>query len=53
MKSKQMLVWFSRVSIILVLFGVLFAFFGLAILLVQLVGVLALFSIPLISSMQK
>ena len=35
MKSKQMLVWFSIVSIILVLFGVLFAFFGLAILPVQ------------------
>jgi hypothetical protein len=35
MKSKQMLVWFSTVSVILVLFGVLYAFFGLAILPVQ------------------
>ena len=35
MKSKQMLVWFSAVSLILILFGVLYAFFGLAILPVQ------------------
>jgi len=32
MKSKRMIVWFSIVSIILVLFGLLFAFFGLGIL---------------------
>ena len=32
MKSNRMVVWFSTVSIILVLFGVLFAFLGLGIL---------------------
>jgi hypothetical protein len=35
MKSNRMVVWFSTVSIILVLFGVLFAFLGLGILPVQ------------------
>ncbi|SRR6266508_3959806 len=35
MKPKRMLVWFSTVSIILVLFGILYAFFGLGILPVQ------------------
>ena len=35
MKPKQMTVWFSIVSIILILFGVLFAVFGLGILPVQ------------------
>ena len=35
MKPKQMLVWFSTVSIILVLFGILYAFWGLGILPVQ------------------
>lgn len=32
MKSRQMMIWFSIVSIILVLFGVLYAFWGLSIL---------------------
>src|SRR6266540_3176860 len=32
MKQKRMAVWFSTVSIILVLFGILYAFFGLGIL---------------------
>ena len=32
MKPKQMLVWFGTVSVILVLFGILFAFWGLGIL---------------------
>jgi hypothetical protein len=35
MKRKRMVVWFSIVSIILVLFGILYAFFGLGILPVQ------------------
>jgi hypothetical protein len=35
MKPKRMVVWFSTVSIILVLFGILYAFFGLGILPVQ------------------
>ena len=35
MKPNRMAVWFSTVSIILVLFGVLYAFFGLGILPVQ------------------
>jgi hypothetical protein len=35
MKPKQMRVWFSTVSVILVLFGGLYAFFGLGILPVQ------------------
>ena len=32
MKPKQMIVWFSTVSIILILFGILYAFWGLGIL---------------------
>jgi hypothetical protein len=32
MSSKQLLIWFSTVSMILVLWGVLFAFFGLGVL---------------------
>src|SRR5512138_382006 len=32
MKPKRMVAWFSTVSIILILFGVLYAFFGLGIL---------------------
>jgi hypothetical protein len=32
MKPNRIIVWFSTVSIILVLFGILFAFFGLGIL---------------------
>ena len=35
MKPKRMIAWFSTVSIILVLFGILFAFWGLGILPVQ------------------
>ncbi len=35
MKSKQMIIWFSIVSIILILFGILYAFWGLGILPVQ------------------
>ena len=35
MKLKQKVVWFSTVSIILILFGILYAFFGLGILPVQ------------------
>jgi len=32
MDSKQMMVWFSTISIILILWGIVFAFFGLGIL---------------------
>ncbi|HEY3250493.1 MAG TPA: hypothetical protein VGK25_05190 [Ignavibacteria bacterium] len=32
MSSKQLMIWFSIVSIILILFGILYAFFGLGIL---------------------
>jgi hypothetical protein len=35
MKSKRMAAWFSAVSIILILFGILYAFWGLGILPVQ------------------
>ncbi len=35
MKPKRMITWFSTVSLILILFGVLYAFFGLGILPVQ------------------
>ena len=35
MSPKRMLAWFSTVSIILVLFGILYAFWGLGILPVQ------------------
>jgi hypothetical protein len=35
MKPKQMRIWFSTLSIILVLFGILYAFWGLGILPVQ------------------
>jgi hypothetical protein len=35
MKPKQQIVWFTTVSIILILFGILYAFWGLGILPVQ------------------
>lgn len=65
MKQRRMVVWFIVVSIILVLFGILYAFLDLAVEALFSaypgvwfnvgvdIGVLALFSIPLMRSLRK